>query len=323
MIQAAPNPKTFDTPGWRRFRELLEADWRPAKVQQQHPLIQHPELLFKAMGPTWAPDPWQLKVIAGSAAQQLVCIPRQCGKSLVAAAKATIIVLTRPKALVSIISRSQDQASEVLRKVKDFHAAYQEERTSGGARPWEPKPVRMIEAAQREADAQATATVTNSVMTMELGNGGRIRSMPCSANTTVGYTNDLLILDEASRIPDAVYFPLRPTLAKARSVGKGQLLVMSTPNGKRGWFWEAWRDCIEAEEKGEQPDWDRTTIRVEECPRISKNFLDGELRGMGSLWYNQEYNCVFGDAIGAVFREEDIKRAMRTVDDLPVLEEDV
>jgi hypothetical protein len=276
----------MQTNAWQRFRSTLESEWRPSATK--HPLLEHPELLFRPLG--WTPDEWQLGVLRSSASQQLVCIPRQVGKSLVAAAKGAIIALTRPRALVTIISRSQDQAAEVLRKVKEFHAAYCEEKQFR-QQSWKPRSVRQIEAAQHEKDSQSTALVSNSVMSVELGNGGRIKSMPCSANTTVGFTNDLLILDEASRIPDQVYMPLRPTLAKARSLGKGQLLVLSTPNGKRGWFWEAWDKATKAEAAGQKSGWERTTIKVEDCPRISQEFLEDELRDMGRRWFAQEYEC--------------------------------
>ena len=47
---------------------------------------------------------------------------------------------------------------------------------------------------------------------------------------------DLLILDEASRVPDDLYRSVRPMLA----VSRGRLLALSTPFGQRGWFYEEW-----------------------------------------------------------------------------------
>ena len=42
----------------------------------------------------------------------------------------------------------------------------------------------------------------------------------------------LLMIDEAARVDDAVYKALRPMLA----VGNGDLWLMSTPLGRRGFF---------------------------------------------------------------------------------------
>ena len=43
----------------------------------------------------------------------------------------------------------------------------------------------------------------------------------------------MLLIDEAARVPDAMYKALRPMLA----VGDGDLWLMSTPYGKRGFFY--------------------------------------------------------------------------------------
>ena len=91
---------------------------------------------------------------------------------------------------------------------------------------------------------------------------------------------------------------MRPTLA----VGDGDLWLMSTPNGKRGFFWEEW------EHGG--PEWERIRVPATECPRISATFLEEE-RAKGDQWYRQEYLCEFLDREGAVFPQELIDRAFR------------
>ena len=44
------------------------------------------------------------------------------------------------------------------------------------------------------------------------------------------------IIDEAARVPDEVYLAMRPALV----LRNGDLWLMSTPLGKRGFFYEAW-----------------------------------------------------------------------------------
>ena len=46
----------------------------------------------------------------------------------------------------------------------------------------------------------------------------------------------LVLIDEASRVDDALYKSLRPMLA----VGGGDLWLLSTPYGKRGFFYDCW-----------------------------------------------------------------------------------
>jgi len=44
------------------------------------------------------------------------------------------------------------------------------------------------------------------------------------------------LVDEASRVADELYFAVRPILA----VSGGSLMVLTTPYGKRGVFYEEW-----------------------------------------------------------------------------------
>ena len=46
----------------------------------------------------------------------------------------------------------------------------------------------------------------------------------------------LLIIDEAARVPDDLYYAVRPML----TVSQGRLILLSTPHGRQGFFFEAW-----------------------------------------------------------------------------------
>jgi hypothetical protein len=61
-------------------------------------------------------------------------------------------------------------------------------------------------------------------------------SRSCRDETIRGYSGvDLLVLDEAARVPDDVFFAVRPMLATSN----GTIICMSTPNGPAGFLWEA------------------------------------------------------------------------------------
>src|ERR1019366_5361804 len=100
---------------------------------------------------------------------------------------------------------------------------------------------------------------------------------------------DLLIIDEASRVPDELYRAVRPMLA----VSKGRLLCLSTPYGKRGFFWNAWA-------RGGN-DWQRFEVSADKVPRITPEFLEQEKRAMGESWFRQEYCCSFEALEGLVY----------------------
>ena len=107
----------------------------------------------------------------------------------------------------------------------------------------------------------------------------------------------LLIIDEAARVNDSLYYAVRPMLA----VSRGRMIALSTPFGKRGWFHDEWHGT---------GDWQRVKITADQCPRISVEFLAEERRALGERWYRQEYLCSFESVVDAVFAYEDIMAAL-------------
>ena len=114
----------------------------------------------------------------------------------------------------------------------------------------------------------------------------------------------LLMIDEASRVDDDLYRAMRPTLA----VGNGDLWLMSTPNGQRGFFHQEWT------EGGSR--WVRIRVTAPECARIDPSFLADERASGGDKWFRQEYLCEFVERVGAVFSQESIDAALQDYETL-------
>jgi len=222
-------------------------------------------------GAGYPPDSWQRTLLRSTSDRVLMLITRQGGKSLTAAAIAVREALLRPPALVLLLSPTLRQSGELFRdKVKRLYHGL----------GW-PVPA-----------AQETQ------LTMELANGSRIVSLPGEEETIRGYSGvRLLVVDEAARVPDALYYSIRPMLA----VSRGRLVALSTPFGKRGWFFETW--------EGREP-WERVKITADQCPRIGAGFLIREEQALGPRWYRQEYFCSFEETIDQVFSQADIQAAL-------------
>src|SRR5262245_42787153 len=76
-----------------------------------------------------------------------------------------------------------------------------------------------------------------SALRLELANGSRVVALPGDEKTIRGFAGAaLVILDEAARIEDELIAAVRPMLATSG----GRLIMLSTPFGKRGVFYEAW-----------------------------------------------------------------------------------
>src|SRR5207302_10620158 len=77
-----------------------------------------------------------------------------------------------------------------------------------------------------------------------LATGARAVSLPGAPDTLRGYpAPKLIIKDEAAYVSDAMQAALDPMLA----VSKGRLIEMSSPNGKRGHFYEKWQHGVGVE----------------------------------------------------------------------------
>lgn len=229
-----------------------------------------PESLMTGAG--LSPDPWQRSLFASTSRRVLLLCSRQSGKSTSTAAMVLAECLNTPKTLVLLVCPAERQSKEYLYdKVKPLYAA---------------------------ADSPV-GLVGESTLHLEFTNGSRILALPGNTKTLRGYSGaSLIVLDEAAQIPDALYYTLRPMLA----VSGGKLLGMSTPFGKRGWFFE------EYTEGGD--DWDRVKITADQCPRITPEFLEEERRRLPKAWYDSEYMCVFSETVDSVFAYSDIQAAL-------------
>lgn len=216
-------------------------------------------------------DEWQRDVLRSSSQRLLLNCSRQSGKSTTTAMLAVHTALYDPGALVLLLSPSLRQSQELFRKCLDCYRAV-----------------------ERPVSASA-----ESAMRLELDNGSRIVSLPGTDGSVRGFSAvKLLVIDEASRVEDALYYGVRPMLA----VGAGRLVAMSTPFGKRGWWHKEWTEG--------GTDWRRVEVPASRCPRIPAAFLAEEQRSLGPWWYRQEYECQFSDTTDSLFGADEVRAAI-------------
>ncbi len=220
------------------------------------------------------PDGWQRDLLRSTADRILLNCSRQSGKSTMAALIALHRALYHPRSLILCLAPALRQSQELFAKIAGFY------RNLG--RPVSP--------------------IGERKLSLELENGSRIITLPGTEKTIRGFSGvSLLIVDEAARVEDELYFALRPMLA----VSGGTLIMLSTPYGQRGIFYEEWTS-------GGSREWQRFRVSADQVPRISSEFLSEERRALGSRWFEQEYLCVFGELEGAVFSRDAIERMFDT-----------
>lgn len=214
-------------------------------------------------------DSWQEDLLRSSSERTLLLCSRQAGKSTISAVLALHRALYYPNSLVLVLAPALRQSQELFGKVAGFYRAL--------GRPVSPTGERRL--------------------SLELENGSRIVTLPGTEKTIRGFSGaSLLLVDEAARVADELYFAVKPMLA----VSGGSLVMLSTPYGKRGVFFEEWTNGI---------GWERYRVTAAEVPRIPPGFLDEEQRSLPARVYRQEYLCEFEETQAQVFTQDVIEAA--------------
>jgi hypothetical protein len=248
---------------------------RQVRAKTEHPQIsdylaleKYPGLFAEALG--LDPDEWQYEVLESDSKRILLNCARQTGKSSIVAVMALHHALYTPGAMVIVISHTLEQAKESFRKITDYYKQI--------GRP--------------------VLSITESVHRLELQNKSRIIALTGQAPDSIrGYSDvTLLIIDEAAQVHEKAYTNARPML----NISDGKIVLLSTPHGKRGFFWQAWEN---------ETEWLKIEINADQCPRFKKAFIMEEKARMLDWEFKQEYYCFFAEAIDSVFRAEDIEAA--------------
>jgi hypothetical protein len=216
------------------------------------------------------PDPWQERLLRTSSKRIIMACSRQSGKSTMSAIIALHRALYYPGSLVLCLAPALRQSQELFTKIAGFY------RDLG-------RPVK----AQGERK-----------LSLELENDSRIITLPGSEKTIRGFSGvDLLIVDEAARVEDGLFYAVRPMLA----VSDGALMMLSTPYGRQGVFYEVWSKA---------QGWDRYEVPASATPRITAEFLEEERTSLPSWAYRQEYEVSFEQELGQIFTDEMIDSAI-------------
>src|SRR5215217_928796 len=215
------------------------------------------------------PDAWQEKLLRSSSDRVLLNCCRQSGKSTMAALIGLHRAIYHPGSLILILAPAERQAKETFAKVAEMYASA----SPGGA-------------------SRAISPESYRKLGMEFSNRSRIEALPGTEKTIRGFSGTaLLILDEAARVADELYFAVRPMLA----ISGGALMMLTTPYGKRGVFYDEWTRGY---------GWDRYEVSAYQVPRIPSSFLGEERRSMPRWWYRQEYECSFEETEDQIFTHE-------------------
>jgi hypothetical protein len=216
------------------------------------------------------PDPYQADIMTDNSGRTLILGARQTGKSTAVALKVLHTAIQYPEQIILLGAPSNRQSGQILEKARA--AAFK----LFGKRA---KPI-----------AEGFA----------LPNKTQVLALPDSEHTIRGFSNPLMIVvDEAAFVSDDIYKALLPTQA----AGRTNVVLLSTPNGQQGFFYEQWQNQAVA--------WNRIRILASDCPRISQDFLAQARLISGEESFKQEFFCEFLLAPGAIFTREMVLKCIK------------
>ncbi len=222
-------------------------------------------------------EPWQERLLRSTARRLLVTCARQVGKSTCAALKVLHLATYEPGSLCLIFSAFQRQSDELLKKVRSFAKA--------------------LEGGPPERDSGSEVV---------LANGSRIVALPGLESSTRGFSAArLLILDEAAYASDGLLAAALPMVAST-----GQFMVMSTPNGRQGFFYALHEDGANG--------YERHKITAYESAQYNAARIAEVKASLGSFTFSSDYECSFTDTDTQLFGSALVRAAFAPIETLEI-----
>lgn len=267
-----------------------------------------------------SPDPWQLQVLNDKALRIGIMASRQAGKSRTVGAKVMYHAENTRRAMVVIGSPTQRQSAELLAKAIEAYdlnhggndelsfSHYQADKRSksfsqtGGILDY----LTELSDPSKPVDVEMEQ---QSRLEVRLTNRSRIVAVPGRSGATVRSFSavTLLVIDEAAFAQVEFFQAVFPMLA----VSHGQIILLSTPYAKFGPFYQIMEETSDWDDakpsSAQEESWRKYVVPWTECPRITPEFIEAERKRYGNDYVKREYECQFQDAVGAVFRAEDVE----------------
>ncbi len=209
----------------------------------------------------------------------IFCAANQIGKSMSLRLKAVHFALLHPGTTTLLISKTFPQSKDLLRGIVEL---------------------------LRSSDIDYSNSIGESETKTEvyfrhydsLGKklpDSRIICVPAT-EAALGYPADLLLIDELAFFQDGHYFYYQ--IAQPRTYAtKGQICIISNPNGRQGIFWELWND----------PDFHRYRFNYLDKPGNTREEYEKLREKMSRAEFDSTVRAVFTSAEGGFLTVGEIK----------------
>ena len=225
-------------------------DPEPEAKKEQEPAI----VDWAAEALDFHPDEFQKQILTETNERIMVLAPRQTGKSTAAAVRVLHEAMSHDDAVILLASASGRQSGQIMEKARKMAQTLDLE----------------LFAPPPKCDGFC------------LANGAQIIALPDNEAKIRGFSAPrLIVVDEAAFASPEIYTALEPML----TVSGGTILLLSTPNGQTGYFYEQWHS--------EKTPWAKLKGTLEDCPRINKEAIEQMRKTMAKSTFQQEFECKF------------------------------
>jgi phage terminase large subunit-like protein len=147
-----------------------------------------------------------------------------------------------------------------------------------------------------------TKTTSGMEFLIRFSNNSEIIALPCGdrGETIRGFRATHLIVEEAAYVPDEVFNAVIPFLATT----DGNLILLGTPSGKQGKFWEAFNS----------PEYAKLHLPSSINKYLPKDWFLRAKNELSSISYETEILANFSQSIGSFFRLETIEKCTQKYD---------
>jgi len=231
-------------------------------------------------------DEWQEEILQHDG-DIVLCTGRQVGKTLTMSRKASEYMLNHPDCSIIIVSLTEDQAKLMIIMILDYFQRHHPGLIAKG----------------KDKPTQNRIAIKN-------GSVALARPVGQTGDAVRGFTGDVLIIDEASKMPELVFASAKPVLLTKG----GQIWMCSTPFGKEGYFWDSFCNkqdrfkVFHITSEKVMKDRPLTAMWTEEQRQQALNFLEAEKEDMSELQYGQEYLGLFLEDLRRFFDEKLIEQ---------------
>ncbi|MEM1583141.1 MAG: terminase family protein [Nitrososphaerota archaeon] len=218
---------------------------------------------------------WQRRWLDDKSRFRVMLKSRAVGGSFTIALESLTWSLIKPLHTILLLSYSLRQSMELFKKIKESLSILKGRKVRIGEHTYSTNIV--------ESESKTEITFKN---------GSRIVCLPNNPDTIRGFRADHVYVDEVAMFRNDM--EIKAAVIPIIAGKSGRLSLISTPKGRRGWFYEAWVSGVYSKHR----------IHYTDSPHITSEDLEGLRKTLSHIAWMQEMEMEFLEELNSLFPTE-------------------